>query len=86
MSALVSGAFSLISAAISMGLCPPLHVKHTSDKILGQIYIPEVNYLLMILTIAIVAAFQQSTTITSAYGVTVGYHIFLLDLFHNLHG
>ncbi|PRP80775.1 hypothetical protein PROFUN_11515 [Planoprotostelium fungivorum] len=69
--ALVSGSFSLISAAIAMGFCPPLHIHHTSKRVLGQIYIAEINYLLLILTIAIVLGFKHSVNITQAYGVTV---------------
>jgi len=69
--ALITGCSSLVSQAIQLGLCPPLTIIHTSHEVAGQIYIPEITYLLMIMTIAIVPGFQHSASIASAYGVTV---------------
>lgn len=52
-----------MSQAMSLGSCPPLEIKHTSEKFIGQIYISYVNYPLMIATIAIVAGFGTSSKI-----------------------
>ncbi|UJR20259.1 hypothetical protein I4U23_023390 [Adineta vaga] len=69
--AIITGSFSLISQAIGMECCVPFKIYHTSKKIIGQIYIPTINYILMIFTIIIVVGFQKSSKITNAYGVTV---------------
>ncbi|CAF2069231.1 unnamed protein product [Rotaria magnacalcarata] len=49
----------------------PFKIWHTSKTIEGQLYVPTINYILMILTIAVVAGFQTGSNITNAYGVTV---------------
>jgi len=69
--AMITGCFSLVSQAISLGFFPPVTVRHTSKNIIGQIYIPEVNYFLMILTVLVIVGFGQSSSITQAYGFTV---------------
>ncbi|CAF1461999.1 unnamed protein product [Adineta ricciae] len=69
--AVITGSFSLISQAIGMECCVPFKIYHTSKTIIGQIYIPMINYILMILTIIIIVGFQKSSRITNAYGVTV---------------
>jgi len=61
----------VISQAISLGLCPPVEIVSTSRKIRGQIYVGSVNFILMILTIAVVLGFQTSSDISNAYGVTI---------------
>ena len=50
--ALISGAFSLTQQAIQLGFCPRVHIVHTSAEVKGQIYIPSVNYALMIACLA----------------------------------
>jgi len=69
--AIITGSFSLISQAIGMQCCMPLQIFHTSKTIIGQIYVPAINYILMLLTIAVTAGFQTGSNITNAYGVTV---------------
>ncbi len=69
--ALISGAFSLTLQAIYLGYCPRLAVRHTSHSQRGQIYIPDVNWGLMIACIALVVTFQSSGALASAYGIAV---------------
>ena len=69
--AIVTGSFSLISQAIALECSVPFQIIHTSKKIIGQIYVPAINFTLMILTIVVTAGFQTSSSITNAYGVTV---------------
>lgn len=69
--ALISGAFSLTLQAIQLGFCPRLQVQHTSAAEYGQIYIPQVNWGLMVVCIALVLGFQSSDNLASAYGVAV---------------
>ena len=59
--ALISGAFSLTRQAIQLGYCPRLDIEHTSSHEIGQVYVPQVNWALMVCTIAIVIGFGSST-------------------------
>jgi KUP system potassium uptake protein len=69
--AVISGAFSLSRQAIQLGLMPPLDIFQTSTRALGQIYIPQVNWLLLIAVLALVLGFQSSSALASAYGFAV---------------
>jgi KUP system potassium uptake protein len=69
--ALISGAFSLTIQAIQLGYLPRLVVKHTSSQERGQIYLPHVNWALMVACIALVLGFRSSTNMASAYGIAV---------------
>ncbi|HSF18023.1 MAG TPA: potassium transporter Kup [Vicinamibacteria bacterium] len=69
--AVISGAFSLTRQAIQLGYLPRLQIVHTSPTEIGQIYIPEVNYALMVTTIGLVAGFRSSSQLAAAYGVAV---------------
>ncbi|KAG5073410.1 hypothetical protein JHK86_008621 [Glycine max] len=69
--AMISGAFSIISQAISLGCFPRVRVVHTSVKHQGQVYIPEVNYMFMIACIVVCAAFKTTEKICHAYGMAV---------------
>ncbi len=69
--ALISGAFSLTNQAVQLGYMPRITVVHTSHKAEGQIYIPEVNWLLMVSTIALVLSFKSSSSLAAAYGIAV---------------
>lgn len=69
--ALISGAFSLISQASSLGLLPYMPTKHTNKDHHGQIYIPSVNWLLYIGCVTLVLLFQSSNRLASAYGLAV---------------
>ena len=69
--ALISGAFSLTQQAVQLGYCPRVTIVHTSDIAEGQIYIPEVNRILMVACIALVLAFRESSHLAAAYGIAV---------------
>jgi KUP system potassium uptake protein len=69
--AVISGAFSLSRQAMQLGLMPPLDIFQTSPQERGQIYIPQVNWLLLIAVIALVLGFQNSSALASAYGFAV---------------
>ena len=69
--AVISGAFSLTRQAVQLGYMPRIEIRHTSEREIGQIYIPSVNWLLMISAIGLVIAFEASTNLAAAYGVAV---------------
>ena len=69
--ALISGAFSISRQAIQLGLMPRLEVEHTSAREIGQIYVPQVNWALMLATVLIVVGFGSSGAVASAYGIAV---------------
>jgi KUP system potassium uptake protein len=69
--AVISGAFSLTSQAMQLGYLPRLRILHTSEEQHGQIYVPQINWLLMVATITLVLAFQSSSSLAAAYGVAV---------------
>jgi len=69
--ALISGAYSLTQQAVQLGFSPRVTVVHTSAGQSGQIYVPEVNWALMIACIALVATFRSSDKLAAAYGLAV---------------
>ncbi len=69
--AVISGAFSLTKQAIQMGYLPRLRVIHTSASEPGQIYIPQINMILLVATVALVLGFRSSSQLAAAYGVAV---------------
>ena len=69
--AVISGAFSMTSQAILLGFVPRMKVRHTSDREIGQIYMPLVNWTLLVLVIAVVFAFKKSENLAAAYGIAV---------------
>jgi KUP system potassium uptake protein len=69
--AVITGAYSLTSQAIQLGLLPRLEVRHTSAQLAGQIYMPRVNGLLLLGVLLLVALFRSSTAMASAYGIAV---------------
>jgi KUP system potassium uptake protein len=69
--ALISGAFSLTRQAVQLGYMPRVTVVHTSAQNAGQIYVPEVNYALMVACLALVVIFKKSSALTAAYGIAV---------------
>ena len=69
--AVISGAFSMTSQAILLGFVPRMKVRHTSDSEIGQIYMPLVNWTLLVLVIAVVLAFKKSENLAAAYGIAV---------------
>jgi len=69
--AVISGAFSVTQQAIQLGFMPRLRIAHTSASTAGQIYIPLVNWGLMVMVILLVLTFQTSSHLTAAYGIAV---------------
>ncbi len=69
--AVISGAFSLTRAAIQMGYCPRLTIEHTSERTIGQIYVPFINWMLLVAIVALVLGFRTSDNLASAYGIAV---------------
>jgi KUP system potassium uptake protein len=69
--AVISGSFSLARQAVRLGYLPRLTIKHTSDRAIGQIYVPSINALLMIASVSLVLYFRSSTNLAAAYGVAV---------------
>ncbi|MFA7327228.1 MAG: potassium transporter Kup [Candidatus Kapaibacterium sp.] len=69
--AIISGAFSLTFQAVQLGYLPRFVVKHTSETAQGQIYLPQINTLLMVGTILVVLGFRTSSNLASAYGLAV---------------
>jgi KUP system potassium uptake protein len=69
--AVISGAFSLTRQAIQLGYSPRLVIEHTSSEEIGQIYVPQVNWALMLATIWLVVTFRSSSNLAAAYGVAV---------------
>ncbi|MEK8088710.1 potassium transporter Kup [Thermithiobacillus plumbiphilus] len=69
--AVISGAFSITKQAMQLGYSPRLNVLHTSDKEIGQIYVPWMNWALLVIIIGLVLGFQSSTHLAAAYGVAV---------------
>jgi KUP system potassium uptake protein len=68
---MISATFSLVQQLVNMKVLPPLKMSYTSETIQGQVYIPVVNWTLMIGTIIIVAAFSNLGNLTNAYGFAV---------------
>jgi KUP system potassium uptake protein len=69
--AVISGAFSLTRQAVQLGYLPRLDIEHTSAREIGQIYIPGVNWVLMLACIGLVVGFGDSSKLANAYGVAV---------------
>jgi KUP system potassium uptake protein len=69
--AVISGAFSLTRAAIQMGYCPRLAILHTSEKTMGQIYVPFINWTLLAAVLLLVLGFRSSENLAAAYGIAV---------------
>lgn len=69
--ALISGAYSLTMQAIQLGYSPRLQIDHTSAEEKGQIYLPKINWILMVCSIGLVLGFRSSSNLASAYGIAV---------------
>jgi KUP system potassium uptake protein len=69
--AVITGAFSMTRQAIQLGLLPRLHVIQTSAAGYGQIYLPAVNWLLMMVTLSLAISFGRSSSLAAAYGIAV---------------
>ncbi|CAK9175965.1 unnamed protein product [Ilex paraguariensis] len=75
--AMISGTFSIIQQSLSLGCFPRVKVIHTSAKYEGQVYIPEINYLLMVACVAVTLGFRTTGKIGNAYGIAV---VFVMTL------
>jgi KUP system potassium uptake protein len=69
--AVISGVFSVTTQAVSLGLFPRLRVEHSSAEYAGQIYVPAMNFILMIATLGLVLGFGSSAALAGAYGLAV---------------
>ena len=78
--ALISGVYSLTQQAILMGFCPRLQITHTSTREIGQIYVPFMNWALMIATMWLVVTFRTSSNLAGAYGIAVALTMFITTI------
>src|SRR3954463_270623 len=69
--AVITGAFSLTNQAVQLGLLPRLEIRHTSESLIGQIFMPKVNTLLLVGVLLLVMLFRSSSALASAYGIAV---------------
>ena len=69
--AVISGAFSITQQAIQLGYTPRLEIQHTSDREIGQIYLPAINWMLLVSIIALIIEFRSSSNLAAAYGIAV---------------
>ncbi len=69
--AMISGAYSITRQAIQLGYAPRMSIVHTSERYIGQIYVPFVNWMLLAGVIALVLGFQSSNSLAAAYGIAV---------------
>ncbi|MBB5697673.1 KUP system potassium uptake protein [Sphingomonas yantingensis] len=69
--AVISGAFSITQQAIQLGFIPRMRITHTSATTVGQIYIPTVNWTLLVMVLLLVFTFGNSTDLAAAYGIAV---------------
>jgi len=69
--AVISGAFSMTQQVMQLGYSPRLEIQHTSQQAIGQIYLPGINWALLVAVIALVLGFGSSTKLAAAYGIAV---------------
>ena len=69
--AVISGSFSIARQSVQLGLWPRIQVRHTSDERIGQVYVPFVNWMLMLGTVGLVLGFKSSGRLAGAYGIAV---------------
>jgi len=69
--AVITGAFSLTRQAIQLGLLPRMEIRHTSEHTSGQIYIPRLNWLLLLVVLILIWSFRTSSSLSHAYGISV---------------
>jgi KUP system potassium uptake protein len=69
--AVISGAFSITRQGVQLGYLPRLEIRHTSEQEIGQIYVPKINFFLLISVVALVLGFRSSDNLGSAYGIAV---------------
>jgi KUP system potassium uptake protein len=69
--AVITGAYSLTRQAVQLGICPRMEIRHTSESEMGQIYIPQVNWMLLVGILILIFGFKSSDNLASAYGIAV---------------
>jgi KUP system potassium uptake protein len=69
--AVISGAFSLTNQAVQLGYLPRMNVRHTSEREMGQVYVPAINNMLLVAVAATVLGFRSSDALGAAYGIAV---------------
>jgi KUP system potassium uptake protein len=69
--AVITGAYSLTRQAVQLGICPRTEIRHTSESEMGQIYIPQVNWMLLVGILILIFGFKSSDNLASAYGIAV---------------
>ncbi|KAG2697381.1 hypothetical protein I3843_07G101800 [Carya illinoinensis] len=79
--AMISGTFSIVQQSLSLGCFPRVKVVHTSAKYEGQVYIPEVNYILMLACVGVTLGFRSTEKIGHAYGIAVVFVMTLTSAF-----
>jgi KUP system potassium uptake protein len=79
--AMISATFSCVKQSMALGCFPRLKIIHTSRKFMGQIYIPVINWFLMIMCIVVVSIFRSTTDIANAYGKVSSTSIFTVYSF-----
>jgi KUP system potassium uptake protein len=79
--AIISATFSIVKQSVALGCFPRVKIVHTSDQFQGQIYIPEINWILMILCLVITAGFRDTRQIGNAYGILYCLHVILVISF-----
>lgn len=72
--AMISATFSCIKQSMALGCFPRIKIIHTSKRFMGQIYIPVINWFLMIMCIVVVATFRSTNDIANAYGEVLSYN------------
>lgn len=78
--AMITGVYSLTQQAVQLGYLPRLKIVHTNPDVRGQIYMPQVNFMLMVACIALVFGFKTSSNLASAYGLSVSMEMFLTSI------
>jgi KUP system potassium uptake protein len=78
--AVISGAYSLTRQAMQLGYCPRLSIIHTSESTIGQVYLPAVNTMLLVGTLALVTGFRTSDSLAGAYGLAVSMTMMLTSV------
>ncbi|CAK9218110.1 unnamed protein product [Sphagnum troendelagicum] len=69
--AIISATFSIVKQSVALGWFPRVKIVHTSNQVPGQIYIPEINWMLMVLCLVVTAGFRNTNQIGNAYGIAV---------------
>ncbi len=78
--AVISGAFSMTQQAIQLGFSPRMEINHTSGQQIGQIYLPGINWTLLVAVVALVVGFRSSSNLAAAYGIAVTGTMMITDV------